>query len=149
MKKLVILNVLLFLFASISAYTGTTESEIPKPITESLHKILPDSKDKTIKWYYSSKEKEYKATFYRGVLSVNVYISSDAHFLRYSETMLLKDVPANIASYIKKNYADATITSAYRWTRDSGSSFLIKIKDKDRRTSSLGFDEEGNMITIF
>ena len=158
MKKVILLSFILItttLFAQKSV--SVLESEVPKLVVESFHKNIKIDKDAALVWKFSKNINEYSALFYKDALKIESFILADGQFLRTCEDVKLKDIPKKITQYITDKIPDATILSAYKWIRSSGSTYQIKISKEKNNESGRNytisknyiFDENANLIRIF
>ncbi len=137
MKKLI------FLLAAVAGVSFTnaqkvSEKEVPAVVKSALQKDYPNVKK--VKW---EKEKgNYEAGFEVKENDYSVLIDASGNIIETEVEINIDALPANIKSYITKNYPGKKIKEAAKITDNKGVvTYEAEVNDKD-----LIFDDSGKFL---
>jgi len=147
MKKLILLSYILLASLLMQA-KGFPESSVPQNVKSYVTNNYAQARN--IEWDYDKKKDLYEAVFYINGMKIDLGISSSGSLNYSNENLQIKNIPANVASYIKSNHPDAEIQAGYKVVKEGATSYSIDLAIVDNKgkvsTKNLLFDDKGNVI---
>ncbi|MDA3614561.1 PepSY-like domain-containing protein [Polluticaenibacter yanchengensis] len=137
MKKLVFMLVTVPAILFVSA-KKISEKEVPVVVTSALKKHYPDAKE--LKW--EKENSNYEAAFKMAKTAYSLLIDTAGHILETEVEISIKEVPADVNTYLLKHYKEQKIKEVAKITDNKGIvTYEIEVKGKD-----LIFDNSGKFL---
>lgn len=124
MKRTILIAVSLLMVFTISA-KDVPESQVPASVKAYISKHYP--KVKRVEWDFEEKKNYYEAEFYADGREVELKIAPDGTLLFSEEDLFIRDIPANLTDYIKKNYPGTEITDAKKKVESNAVTYSIRL----------------------
>ena len=138
MKKIIAIFI-----ASIGVFFGTVNAQkttkVPAAVKAGLSKKFPDA----TKVIWEKEDGNYEANWGgKGNEDHTAIFTPTGEFKESSNAISIKNLPANVLSYLKEHYKGSKITEAMLVTDASGKTFYeAEVKKKD-----IVFDANGNFV---
>lgn len=147
MKKSILILITLFTILTVSA-KDVPDSQVPTDVKAYISQNYP--KAKKIDWGYDEKKNHYSAEFFVDGREVKLEISSDGKLLFLEEDTFIRNLPANLATYIKQNYQGVEITDVKKKIENGLTTYSIRmltITDKGAsKYRTVVLSEKGDVI---
>jgi hypothetical protein len=128
MKKRIILLSLSFLLIFSSSYAKNDHGKIPEAVTAQFSQdfsIAGNVKWEKIGFYY-------KASFVRQGIILFAFYTEDADYMGAANYILSNQLPASLASSIKKNYDGYWITDLFTYSNKDKSGYVVTLENADQ-----------------
>ena len=111
-----------------SLYLSAQETELPRDVQAAFKSKYPDQPIDS----WNAGDGQYSLDFYRGGTMFTAVFKEDGTWMETAEIISDMDLPATVQDYIKKNYAQGSISYSERVERNDKSRFLrINLDFKD------------------
>jgi hypothetical protein len=139
MKKLVVLAVVVFMSAGLSAQGINVPADVQKTFT----KLYPNVTD--VKWGKEGSD-EFEAEFKMDGKSISVVIDEDGELENTETAIEVFELPKAALDFIKSNYKDFKITEAAKIVDEDGEVTYEAEVSKNIEKKDVLFDKEGKQI---